>query len=451
MDQRYVHRAIGELNVCNFENFDCRQRIILEMLPSGVRTQIPVQKTLVQTCRGTRPRREAEHVVRCVRGDVDSSLRHKVLVALACGILTTNTGLGVEDAQALLASPNTQIPRSAEAALRRSIPAFNDNVFELQKELESVQYKLRIPQRKPWQDMLISAENALRILSNQSLILQGVLDGDEQDALELLGGIQSDVERLIKAIEVKDPDRTSIRVANALERVGNIELLQTPGLRFPIPSKYDSLPRLTGRAVCEFTIKRQNGGEPFYVNEKAGSSDKVTLKVTVDGFSAPLTAGRFVKNVKDGKYNQQILRVDDTSIFGRLSSVNGEEELPLEVLARGDFEPTYRSALDINSGEVPVLPLSIYGSVAMTRAPNDGYSSPSEFFIFKYNRQQSGLSGFSFDEGQFGVFGYVTSNDDVLRQIEDGDMLLKAAIIQGEDKLVIPPNNSDQANASSSD
>ena len=186
MDQRYVHRAIGELNVCNFENFDCRQRIILEMLPSGVRTQIPVQKTLVQTCRGTRPRREAEHVVRCVRGDVDSSLRHKVLVALACGILTTNTGLGVEDAQALLASPNTQIPRSAEAALRRSIPAFNDNVFELQKELESVQYKLRIPQRKPWQDMLISAENALRILSNQSLILQGVLDGDEQDALELL-------------------------------------------------------------------------------------------------------------------------------------------------------------------------------------------------------------------------------------------------------------------------
>lgn len=405
------------------------------MLPSGVRIPILAQKTLVQTSRGTRLT-EAEHVVRCARGEADHSLGQKVLVAFACGILT-NTGLGVEDAQALLASPNTQIPRSAEAALRRSIPAFNENVFELQKELESVQYKLRIPQRKPWQDMLQSADNALRIMSDESSILQGVLDGDEQEALELLGGIQSDVERLVKAIEIKDPDRTSIRVANALERVGNLELLQTPGLRFPIPSKYDSLPRLTGRAICEFTIKRQNGGEPFYVNERAGSSDKVTLQVTVDGFSAPLTSGRFVKNVRDGKYNQQILRVDETSIFGRLSSAN-EEELPLEVLARGDFEPTYRYALDINSGEVPVLPLSIYGSVAMTRAPNDGYSSPSEFFIFKYNRQQSGLSGFSFDEGQFGVFGYVTSNDDVLRQIEDGDMLLKAVVIKGEDKLVIP-------------
>lgn len=422
------------------------------MLPSGVRTRTAVQKTWVQTCPVTKRQMESDPVRRCEPRDSKKGvLSQKVLVALACGILTSTS---VGDAQALLASPNTQIPRSAEAALRRSIPAFNDSVFELQRELESVQYKLRIPQRKPWQDMLVSATNVLQSLTkDESSILQGVLDGDENEARELLRGIQNDVERLVKAIEIKDPDRTSIRVANALERVGNLELLQTPGLRFPIPSRYDSLPRLTGRAVCEFTIKRQSGGEPFYVNEKAGSSKIVTLQVTVDGFSAPLTGGRFVQNVKDGRYNQQILRVDETSIFGSPSSTNAdvEDTLPLELLARGDFEPTYRYALDINSGEVPVLPLSIYGSVAMTRAPSDGYSSPFEFFIFKYNRQQSGLSGFSFDEGQFGVFGYVTSNDDVLRQIEDGDLLMKATIVSGEDKLVIPRSGSSQGKIGQSD
>ena len=36
--------------------------------------------------------------------------------------------------------------------------------------------------------------------------------------------------------------------------------------------------------------------------------------------------------------------------------------LPLEILAQGEFEPLYRSPLDVRSGELPVLPLSIYGA-----------------------------------------------------------------------------------------
>ncbi len=32
-----------------------------------------------------------------------------------------------------------------------------------------------------------------------------------------------------------------------------------------------------------------------------------------------------------------------------------------------------------------------------------------EFFIYKFSREQAGLSGLAFDEGQFGVFGYVTA------------------------------------------
>ena len=45
----------------------------------------------------------------------------------------------------------------------------------------------------------------------------------------------------------------------------------------------------------------------------------------------------------------------------------------------------------------------------MDEAPiPDGYSVSDEFFVYKFSKEQAGLSGLAFDEGIFGVFGYVT-------------------------------------------
>lgn len=84
--------------------------------------------------------------------------------------------------------------------------------------------------------------------------------------------------------------------------------------------------------------------------------------------------------------------------------------LPLEIMPAGSFDPLYHTHLDVSSGELPVLPLSIYGALAMAHPPDglDGDSSASEFFFYKFAPQSSGLAGLSFDEGNFGVFGYVT-------------------------------------------
>jgi hypothetical protein len=46
-------------------------------------------------------------------------------------------------AQAILNSPNAQIARTVDAALRRSIPAFNPDVAKVQALLEDIQYLLR--------------------------------------------------------------------------------------------------------------------------------------------------------------------------------------------------------------------------------------------------------------------------------------------------------------------
>ena len=45
----------------------------------------------------------------------------------------------------------------------------------------------------------------------------------------------------------------------------------------------------------------------------------------------------------------------------------------------------------------------------MAHAPDadEGFAAADEFFIYKYDRAASGLAGLSFDEGTFGVFGYI--------------------------------------------
>ena len=70
----------------------------------------------------------------------------------ACLALTACMACGsvVGPASAVLNSPVATQARSADAALRRSIPAFNESVKEVQSKLENVATLLRIPQRKPW-------------------------------------------------------------------------------------------------------------------------------------------------------------------------------------------------------------------------------------------------------------------------------------------------------------
>lgn len=58
----------------------------------------------------------------------------------------------------------------------------------------------------------------------------------------------------------------------------------------------------------------------------------------------------------------------------------------MEMLPLGEFDPVYRSQLDVQHGELPVLPLSIYGAVAMAHPGADipdGYAAGNEFFVYK--------------------------------------------------------------------
>jgi hypothetical protein len=348
-------------------------------------------------------------------------------------------------ALALLNSPNAAVPRTAEAALRRAIPAFNADVKRAQRDLEGVQFRLRIPQRKPWAQMADDVAAAAALAADEAAALRGVLPADEPRARELLAALRAELGKLNTAVGLKDADRTSVRVAAALAAVAELELLQAPGLPYPVPAQYASLPRLEGRAVAELVIEKGDGRAAFVEpNSEAGPSPRAALLLTLDGYSAPLTAGNFAANRLAHAYDGRRLTVTETAVL--LAGAPGAERpLPLELLAAGDFEPRYRSPLDVRGGELPVLPMSVFGAAAMGRLPPGaadaappGSVSGADFFLYKFQRQAAGLAGLSFDEGEFGTFAYVTRGAPLLAAVETGDRVVSARLVAGAERLVRP-------------
>ncbi|CAL5227650.1 g10656 [Coccomyxa viridis] len=346
-------------------------------------------------------------------------------------------------AAAVLNSPNARIARSADAALRRSIPAFNKDVREVQQKLEDVAFKLRIPQRKPWPAMVDDVRGATSIVTQPDRVMYGVPTGKEEEAQALTKNISSGLRGVMGAIDAKDADKVSRRIADVLKDVASLEILQAPGLTFKIPELFSSIPRLTGRATVELIIERKGSPEAYVTRSGGGPVPQARIGITLDGYSAPLTAGSFAANVQDGVYDGKPVNASYASVLAGRGAIPGKV-LPLEILPLGEFDPVYRSTLDIQNGELPVLPLSIYGAVAMAHAPADeaplpdGYSVSDEFFVYKFSKEQAGLSGLAFDEGIFSVFGYVTEGIELVQQLQSDDVIVSSRLLTGAERLVRP-------------
>ncbi|XP_020598937.1 peptidyl-prolyl cis-trans isomerase CYP37, chloroplastic [Phalaenopsis equestris] len=350
----------------------------------------------------------------------------------------------ISSAKAVLYSPDTKVPRTGELALRRAIPA-NANMKAIQDSLEDISYRLRIPQRKPYGTMEGDAKKALKIAMEQKESILGSLSEELKEKGSLLyasltngnGGLKN----LIAFVKENDPDKISVALKSSLDTLAELELLQAPGLSFLLPEQYLSYPRLNGRGVVNFVIEKSDGSTFF---PSAGSEPKksATIQVVLDGYSAPLTAGNFTKLVIDGAYNGVRLKCTNQAILSDNELDNYGYSVPLEIKPSGEFEPLYKTSLSIQDGEFPVLPLSVYGAVAMAHNANsEEYSSPSQFFFYLYDKRSAGLGGLSFDEGQFSVFGYTTNGRDVLSQIKSGDFIRSAELVQGQDRLVLPEQN----------
>jgi cyclophilin family peptidyl-prolyl cis-trans isomerase len=328
--------------------------------------------------------------------------------------------------------------------LRRSVPAINEDAGTVQSKLEEAAYLLRIPQRKPWGTMGDNVKTSLAVVrERKAALVEPVPVGAARDAAEeTRAELEQLLVELIDIAGAQDVERFDRGIAMALDATSRLKVFQAPGLPFDVPRKYDALPRLAGRATVDLTVKKAAGSSFGFVN--GDETNTATLRVVVDGYNAPLTAGNFVQNVQRGAYDGTRLNRLETAVFASPKSEkvlkrNADDSLPLEVKPINDYEPRYRSPLNVmGAEELPTLPLSVNGSLAMARGTEDGTSSASQFFIYLFDKRSAGLGGLAFEEGEFSVFGYVVKGEEegFLNQLSSGDTIVRAKIISGGEKLV---------------
>ncbi|HEY9847727.1 MAG TPA: peptidylprolyl isomerase, partial [Candidatus Caenarcaniphilales bacterium] len=180
-------------------------------------------------------------------------------------------------------------------------------------------------------------------------------------------------------------------------------------------------------------------------------TDKGAITIAVDGYNAPITAGDFVDLVQRGFYdNLEFTRAEQSYVLqagdppgpadGFVEPTTGKQRtIPLEVLAKGDTQPTYGITLE-DAGryqDQPVLPFSAYGTVAMARSSDDPNDASSQFFFLLFEPELT-PAGLNLLDGRYAAFGYVIEGQEVLGELKEGDKIQSAKVIRGAENLVQP-------------
>jgi len=199
---------------------------------------------------------------------------------------------------------------------------------------------------------------------------------------------------------------------------------------------YANLPTLAGKATVELVVK----GSP--------------ITIEVDGENAPITAGNFVDLVNRGVYDglvfHRVVRepqpfvvqggdpqgLDPNVPVGRLGTggfidpaTSNPRYIPLEIKPEGSETPVYSRTFEMARVSAPPVLPHTRGAVAMARSQNPD-SASSQFYI--------ALADLSFLDGNYAVFGYVTSGMEVVDTIQMGDRIDSARVVSGLENLQSP-------------
>jgi len=186
------------------------------------------------------------------------------------------------------------------------------------------------------------------------------------------------------------------------------------------------VPRLEGTATVEMTIN----GSPVVIE--------------VDGNEAPITAGNFVDLVNRGFYNGLtfhrveknpepfVVQGGDPRGTGTGGFTDPETKqpryIPLEIKLEGEDKPQYSQGLGRQSGyaDPPVVLHHKRGAIAMARSQMPDSASSQFYFA---------LSDLGFLDGDYAVFGYVTSGMETVDKINRGDRIDSAKVVSGLENL----------------
>ena len=200
----------------------------------------------------------------------------------------------------------------------------------------------------------------------------------------------------------------------------------TPAIASAQDNSTMNLPKLDGLAKVEMVVN----GSPILIE--------------VDGENAPITAGNFVDLVERGVYDglsfhRVVKEPQPFVVQGGDPQGNGtggfvdpqtsqRRSIPLEIKLEGDEQPTYSKALGQQAG-MPgssVVLKHDRGAVAMARSQMPDSASSQFYFA---------LSDLEFLNGDYAVFGHVIEGMDVVDNINQGDRIESAKVVEGAENL----------------
>jgi len=369
----------------------------------------------------------------------------------------------VASAKEMASGSGTRVNKDPESLLRYGLPINNKEVRQLQKSIEDIRQNVASKRKSAAIDDLKKAKGVI----NKSESKMTASCRDAKVCSDLLASMKDEMGTLgltlnesADAFNGSDQERAALdKSYNSQDKIQKEltslqEQMIPAGYQTPVPSDYDDLPQLKGRATVEFTLKKPDG-EKFDIEGVLYPEAK--MKMIIDGYNAPVTGGNFVDLVQKGFYKDMDIQRSDGFVV-QTGNPKGEAEgyvgtpsksvgagkhnerlIPSEIFLLGDKGPLYEATIEDEGrgGEATTLPFSSYGAMGWAREEYDANSGSSQFFWLLFDSDLT-PAGKNLLDGRYPCFGYVVEGADFLRDVKEGDIITSAKVTEGVENLVQP-------------
>jgi cyclophilin family peptidyl-prolyl cis-trans isomerase len=356
--------------------------------------------------------------------------------------------IAAAEAKELPSGSGSRVNKDPLSLLRLGLPAQSKEMRELQKGLEECQDNSARLLNSNAVGALAKAQGVAS--GKAAALVKGVPSEYSAKAQALVSELDSGMATLKSQLAAGSSEASKTNAA-LLEKVSELEGLVVLGYNQPMPPKeYAELPYLTRRATVEFTFKKPDGSS-FDIDRTLFKV--ATMRMVVDGYTAPITGGNFVDLVQRGFYDGMkiqrsdgfVVQTGDPSAEGR-GKENGfvgdggkVRRIPLEVYPMGDKAPLYEATFDDDGrgGYAAALPFNAYGALGSARGEDDINSASSQFFWLPFDSDLT-PAGKNLLDGRYTCFGYTVQGAEFLTDLKEGDIIASAKVIEGGDRLVKP-------------
>ena len=325
--------------------------------------------------------------------------------------------------------PNGNRLKDPYAILRNSLPIEQKELRELQNKLEDTSEDLRGGR---WSAISKATSRSQFLVSNRkNEILESMPEENKEKAVNLLAKLKQDLDELGQIANEKNKVSFFEVRRQSLKNIDDLEsLLITNKFPYEIPSEYDNLPRLLGRANVEIKTSKGN------------------MSAIIDGYNAPLTAGAFIDLSLKGFYDGLPINRAEEFFILQTGDPKGEEigyvnpennelrKVPLEIRTPNSEDTLYGQTFEEVGlyTETPILPFATLGTLGWAHSDSDLNDGSSQFFFFLYEAELN-PAGRNLIDGRNAAFGYVIEGSEILNKLGVDDKIIEIKVLNGSENL----------------